>query len=463
MSQLTNYEKWHILNRDVISPQSFLDFSFYFMIGAALQRRVWIGNSNNPNTPGQLYPNPYIILVGPPSTGKGRAIIPTDSMLKNLRIDLNSGKIVDANPEEESIENYAFPCGPQNITYEQLVSRMAKSILRTNNQKANREQGEPAVYSHSSMFLCLEELSTLMQHDSQKVCQFLLQAYDCTDYRRETKTQGVSQIKKPSLSILAGTTPGYLEELFSEKLLDDGFASRFWFIYEMSPRFARWKSSLLTEDQIQAKVDLTEHLRKLWYVYGRVEFTEEADDYMSHWWSEELLGEQRINKSFKLNYYYGRKDNHVKKLATILNFSEQTDNFVVGIDGVVKACNILAEAEKRMHYALDYGGRNPIAHVAKKIEQYFLWIKKPLTGQELLEAFHSDLRELEMAECIRYMLNSGKMFKSGNKFYLSYLQHKIEGTEIIIPEQKQTSSGKRINGHDLKALPLDTDKKDINI
>src|SRR3990167_2853963 len=62
-------EKWRYIMKDSASPNTFIDWSFYFLISACLQRRVWIGASHHP-----IYPGMYVILVGEPGVGKGLMI-----------------------------------------------------------------------------------------------------------------------------------------------------------------------------------------------------------------------------------------------------------------------------------------------------------------------------------------------------------------------------------------------------
>ncbi len=460
---MTNYERWQLIMRDVTSPQSFIDFSFYFLISAALQRRVWMGG-NNPNEPGQLYTNNYTILVGPAACGKGRAILPALKLLQHHKIDIATGKIIVTattlddtfNPNAE--EFYLFPCGPKSITFEQLVRKMALSYRRFNVQIPGLKGG---VYGHSSMYLALEELSSLMQHDTRKICDYMLDTYDCNDYRRETKTQGFDQIRKPCLSLLAGTTPAFLEESFNDKLLADGLTSRIWFIYEMAPRHLNWKIRQVDSAQTQATVELLEHLAKLSTLFGRCEFTPEADDWCETWWKQNLIENpipaglnippKRANNSLKLDSYYGRKDIHLKKMAMIQHFAEQTESYTIPLSTAQYALSVLDEVEKRMHLAITFGGRNPLHGVGKNIMHYMHTCKKPLSKVELLQEFHSDLREMELQEVLRVLVETEQVVYEIGKYMPTILGNRWKKNIIKFP----TASEEKTIGADLPALPLD--------
>lgn len=439
------FNDWQLYQRDVTSPQSYIDFGYYFIISASLQRRIWMGGES-PNIAGQLYPNVNIILVGEPGLGKGRVITPVNNILRHWRIELETGKIVepDENTVGEKYENYLYPNGPENITYEQLVSKMAKSLRRVNHETAD---GTKKIYSHSSMYFGLEELSSLLQKDTNKITDFLIQTYDCNDYRRETKTQGFDQIKKPCLTFIAGTTPAFMEDTFKDRLLTDGMTSRCWFIYELTNRFNLWGTKPHDAEQLAAKTRILEHLRKLAVVYGRVKFTPEADEFLKLWWEHEHPI-TRPNNNLRLASYYARKNIHVMKLAMIMYFSEQTTSFEIPLETAKRALAELESIEKRMHYALNFGGRNPFFTIGSKILKYMYQIRRPMTGQQLLEEFYGDVTQRELGEVMRYLTDTDKVVTKDGKFFPAKLL-----TGGFVDNVKGTVET-RVIGSDLKALPI---------
>ena len=78
-------DKWRNYNRDSVSPDSFINMSFYFIISASLQRRVHLGSRLNP-----LFPNVFTVFVAEPSVGKGRAIGPVIDILKYWKHDIKT-------------------------------------------------------------------------------------------------------------------------------------------------------------------------------------------------------------------------------------------------------------------------------------------------------------------------------------------------------------------------------------
>ena len=84
---MSNLEKWRLYLRDFESPDLYIDWGFYFLISTCLQRRVWTSQGIN-----AIYPNLFMLLVGPPACGKSRVVsmisdLIEDSALKTMSKD----------------------------------------------------------------------------------------------------------------------------------------------------------------------------------------------------------------------------------------------------------------------------------------------------------------------------------------------------------------------------------------
>jgi len=463
---MTNKERYDLVLRDSTSPQSFKDYAYYFLISTCLQRRVWLGGFD-PNVPGQLYPNIYVILVGPAGCGKGRTIGPIADMLKYWRIgDLLTGQIIGYDPEVELTEEIEakpllYTSGPQDLSYEQLLRRQAQSIRycdwTRSRGSTTKPAGTPNKYGSSPMYFLLEELSSLFHKDARRVSKYLLTAYDCNDFERDIISRGKDVLKKPCLSFLAGTTPQDLEDQLDESVIGDGLASRTWFIYEMVEGQRLWGYRPPDANQKAAKAELLQHIKSLAFVYGRCHFSPEADAYLKHWWEVESL-DNRPNNSPKLDTYYKRKIIHVSKLAMILNFSEQTTNYEISLECAQRALEILAQAERKMHYALNFKGRNPIAPAASKALAFMFEYRKPVTLEYILAAdgggLYNDVNEMEAKEMMRHLMASERVYMPKPGFYFP---SKLKGREniVILGNGKGNTTTSDIPGSELKALPLD--------
>ena len=429
----SNLELWRFFMKDMTSPNSYIDFSFYYLISAALQRRVWLGSENLP-----IFPNQYTILVGEPGVGKGLVIKPVEKILRHFKIKTSPPTNVASNIPKGAIEaegleatelannlleqlgiNTKFrpreeplviPVAANSTTYEALTHAIGASVRRYNYSIIDPQTTNiiKRTYSHCSLAFCLEEISSLFRKHTEDVVNFLLQAYDCGDYERDTKTQGKTIIKKCCLNILGGTTPSFMQSTFNDKLLNEGFASRTFFIYETENRFQRFFMSDFTEEQLAARRKIIEHVEKLTQIYGEVTYTQEARNFLQKWWEEEHVI-KRPNESLKLNAYYARKNQHVPKMALAIHFADNT-TMEINKTECEMALKLLEYVENKMHLALTTSGHNTLGLISRRIVVY---IKNtgPKTFDELLLEFFDDLKQSELADTLSFLIQTKQIKK----------------------------------------------------
>ncbi len=457
----TNYDKWRHFLKDCPSPESFIDWGFYFMIAASLQRRVWMGSKIEP-----LFSNIYAIPVGKAGVGKGRVIKPVAEILKYHKLDrrqmpampadktaistvlqaASAGGKVSTTDEAKALqemveelrkqeaelaaggayleaaqqskeEKLLIPIGPDDTTYEALCDRIAKSIRSIPYEEWCEPLKRKVIgnYLHSSMALVLEEISSLFRNNknANSIVNFLLKTYDCGDHEYETKGSGISHIKKCCMNFFGGTTPEFLMEIFNTSLLNQGFASRTFFLFAGHNRQYKLGGIEYDESQVKGRMDIIRHVKYLTQLYGQVNFTEEAYAFLKHWWEvdQAINHNWRPNKSPALDSYYGRKDIHVKKLACILYFSEIDTNvppkqckMEIGLPYIMKALAICEKVEKVMHYALNFGGRNPLSMPTKKVLNHINALNgEGITFNDLLLEHWDDCNNMELMDILRHL------------------------------------------------------------
>lgn len=428
---MTNFEKWRHYMEWVISPDCYIDFSYYSMICMALQRRVWGGPAHK-----ALYPNIYTILVGDPSVGKGLPIIEVTDILKfhklertqrvnqldpNIKkLDASDQKAAETihnegvREEEKTEEEFTkrikiaseppliIPIAPDSTTYQSLVHRMSKSIRRKS-VYATRPDGTQYldIYTHTSLAFLLEEISSLFRKNMNELINFLIKSYDSGDYTYETISREQDRIRRCCLNMLGGTTPGFMQYCFDDQLISDGFSSRTFFIFANKNRKRMIRLPELTTSQIEAREDIIKHVGLLATLYGHVKYTDEAWEFLETWWQK--AEHERPNISIKLNPYYGRKNIHIQKLAMALHFSESTE-MLIGVDTFKKALHILGPEEKKMHYALGFSKNNPLAGPADKVLKFICRNGSRFTFEELLAELSLDMPSRDMQNDMEIVL-----------------------------------------------------------
>ena len=418
---MTNYDKWNSYMSGVSSPQSYIDFGFYYLIAASLQRRVWTGPDQK-----RLYPNQYVTLVGEPGLGKGLVIEPVSYMLRYHKLEINGQQktTVDNSLDHALAEsNYEratkikspekpllFPVAADATTYEALVTALARATRGISYKVYDDtlQKFTSKAYLHCSLAFCLEEISSLFRRKTEDTVNLLIKMYDCGDYEKETKTQGIDFVKQGCLNFLGGTTPSFMEATFNDHLLNDGYSSRCWFIYESANRFNTLTIPTLTEEQKQYRVDLLAHIKKLSYLYGHIDFEQDAWNWLENWYKN-IHPKTRPNTSPKLIPYYARKNIHVQKMAIAVHCAEDAEmnedkspKNKIKLASCQRAMHLLDDAELRAHYALSFNGNNPLAVVSKKMIK-FLRANGPQTGRDLHTQVWDDVRGHEFNEIIDYL------------------------------------------------------------
>ena len=443
---MTNLDKWRAICDGFVSPDSYIDMGFYYLIGACLQRRVWTGPAHM-----RLFPNQYDILVGPPGVGKGLVIKCVEEFLRFHKLpnpakiveDALKGKIDFNAVEKEQISimaqlNYKaaqeseddfkskdyyeepllIPVGANATTYQALIKAIGKSIRKKNYFEFDKDAGKNVLmtYTHSSLCICLEEIASMFREKTYDLVNFLLQAYDCGDvYTYDTKTKGKDRVRKLCLNFFGGTTPAFMQSTFDDKLLTEGYASRTIYVYESRNRKDTLKIPDLTDEQLQFKVDILRHIKRLTELYGRVTLTKEAEDFREDWWIQSQS--KRPNTSPKLDAYYARKNIHSMKLAMAVHFSDSLE-MTMGIEPVKIALEFLGKIEKRMHYALAFDRKNPLYGPSRDILNY-LCKNGPKTKREILQEFWGSLpnpAEQSLSEILQYLETLGDI-KSEQKLH----------------------------------------------
>ena len=456
---MTNLEKWRFFLEKYPSPDLYIDFTFYGMISIALGRRVWFGPQENP-----LFPNMFVLLVGEPGIGKTQVIKQAIGILEQFKFSdwLKVQAIKKEKPskkpldEKEEIlkeiekfkrmktakdfkskkhkekrpsilaDDLLFPVAPNSSTFENIVNAHAFS---TRVVKVDPCVLAPqGVYVHNSLAFTLEELSSLFRKKKDDLVKYLMTAFDCGKYVYECLGRNADIIKTPCLNIIAGTTPDFLDECFKDSLVNDGFSSRTLFVCADAPRFYKFGVSEFTADQLQARDDIASHVRKLADLFGKVEYTPEAWEYLRHYFEE--VAPTLKPASNLMKYYFARKNIHVQKLAAAIHFGESTE-LTIKLSTCEKAMEILSSLEKKVQSVISVTGETAVGKFSKRVYK-FIKERGELEYEWIWLEFIKHINSGEIDEILEYLLAKNsigkKVKKGGAAFY--YAKSEIKEEEI---------------------------------
>lgn len=293
------------------SPDSFHMWTGLSVLASAVRRRVWLNQGIF-----LLYPNMYVILVGPP----GR-VAKSTSIRMGRKILLG-------------VDDVFF--GPDSVTREELIRQMAK---------VGEKHKTAALTIHST------ELSSLIEPSGIAMIQFLTDIYD-GDYkwRYSTKGSGRDVINDPLLNILAGTTPSWIAEGMPEDVIGHGFTARVIFVYEEQPRHL---NPFPEESDPQLVHALTEDLKHIATLKGAFDWHPEARDlYINHY---KKIAES-IPSDYRIEGFHWRKKIHLLKIAMLLSLSER-DSMVIHAQDIETAWTMISGLEERMYKTFSAVGK----------------------------------------------------------------------------------------------------------
>ena len=398
---MTVRDSWRLYLEDLESPDLFIDWGFYFLISSCLQRRVWTSQGIN-----AIYPNLFMLLVGPPACGKSRLISMVSDIIQDAELQIMSKDKKDTAP--------LFEYTADSITAECLSQYLARDCTKVFTLDDGKE------YIHASCMMLIEELGVFLKKRTEDTVNMLNQLYDARNYRYYTKKQGKDNVQNVCVSLIAGTTPSFIRECFNENLISQGFTSRFVVIYQEQPRFFRQFTGF-EDKHVKARAAVVQHVKKLSKLCGPVPMSAECSAYHKERYEKGMYINSRINSSPKLDLYYARKNIHLQKLALAVQMGDSAESKEVTLESFKRAEKFIAETEVFMHLSYDLTGRNVIHEFTKKLGEYVNSKPKGVSHKKLWLDWHSDLKKDELEAALEFLMQTDQIMVSRQGGKLVYL------------------------------------------
>lgn len=294
------------------SPALFTKWAGIFAVAAALERKVWIRTGK-----GVLYPNLYVITVGPPGAGKTLATSVAYDFLTTL--------------EDHNL-------APTSVTKASLIDALNQA-----ERKIIRPMDTPAITTFNSLIVASDELGVFLPSYESDFMQVLTNIYDCRIYSETRRTAKINiKMEAPQLNFSAATTPSYLTGLLPEGAWDQGFLSRTMLIYSG----AEAPSDLFSLNDYDAKLkaDLEHDLHEIGNLFGKLTFDEEVKEVLNAW---HIQGGPPAPTHPKLSHYNTRRTAHLLKLCMV-SCAARGDGRAITLDNYVEALDWLMECERVM-------------------------------------------------------------------------------------------------------------------
>lgn len=359
------------------SPALFVRWAGIFTLSSALERRAWVKTGK-----GILYPNMYVVSVGPPGAGKTLAMAAGREMLE----------------EVEGIH-----IAPTSVTKASLIDAM-EGAKRT----IIRPQDNPSTISYNSLIVTSDELGVFLPAYENDFMNVLTNIYDCRIYSETRRTKNVSiKIDHPQLSLAAATTPSYLNALLPEGAWDQGFLSRTLLIYSG----AEDPGDLFKENNGNEGLykDLVYDLKSIGKFYGKFEWEPAAAEAMTAW--HKARGEP-VPDHPKLQHYNTRRTAHLLKLCMVASISSSSSG-VITVENFVEALDWLVVAETAMpdiFKSMRSGGDGRVMEEAWHfVYQIYIKTKKAVSEQRLMRFISERTPAYSVERIIQIMEKQGQI------------------------------------------------------
>lgn len=377
MEQRNDWVRRYLYATDfTTAPRIFRKWTALSILSTSLQRKIYCQLHGRP-----LYPNLYVILVGPPGVGKGRAITEARerlSKLNNLRVS------------------------PAMLSPQKFFHNIGEST---------KADGLDLVASYAVL---IDELSTFIPatFKDPTLINLLTDFFDCPKIRSyETLSRAAAQAENIYLTMLCGTTPKSLSEIFGKSTSGLGFVSRTNFIYsEQSSRL-----DIFSADKNHDWKLLDGSLSSIASLRGEISFVPLAGQAVQDWLDSGM--EPRITEP-RLEEYNARRAMHFIKLCML--YAVARKSLEVDLSDVEEAKETLLEAEKDMLNAFSYMGANPVLeainHTAAWLQSEFTARQSPIPEAAIKRRLLQEIAPQYIKSTLQELIEAGFAKKQGTGY-----------------------------------------------
>lgn len=363
---------------DSESPEEYHKWVAISVIAGAIRRKAFFDMGYF-----LLYPNMYIVLVGP----AGRCKKSTAMRIGRSYL----GEVPNLNFTNDS------------TTREQLIVDLSQ---------AHKD-------GHSSMSAFSTEFATMLTSSGMDMVVFLTDIFDSpNEWVHKTKSGGTNKIKAPYLNLIGATTPDWIAKAMPLDTVGIGLTSRIVFVFQDTPR-VRPAFPVLSPAQHQLKVLLVQDLVTISQIAGEYQLVDGAKELYEEWYQDRIQNTNPTGDP-RLSGYYERKPMHLLKLGMIVAASQRDETYITAQD-FKTAMGLFSEVEDRMTKVFANVGKNPLS-ADYDVVQELIAAKGSASVGDLLGAMKHSLRQEELNEVLSTLTQMGSVvalpnqrFKAGSK------------------------------------------------
>lgn len=341
-------------------------------LAIATSKRVWINQEHY-----QIFPNLYIVLVGPMGSRKST---PMEKVWKMIRT-----------------------CFPAQCFGSSIASR--ESIIKemSSDDCADMYKFDGKLLELRSYALFIDEIANFFSFNPGSMVAFLTNIYSTPRFKSSTIVRGVEDIENPCMNLLGCTTPEYITGSLKRHLLEGGIARRIIFVNEIL-EVERNAFPEKTEESKLADLWCMEHLKKVRLQVGPLSFTIEAKFFLQDWYQSQPKHGDLVMKGF-----WNNSDILAQKIAILLTLAKPDFPKFISRETVQTATQILTSVEQHLPLLTAASGGNRLAVVHQRL----LGLLRENGGWMTEVHFHriasQDLNEKEYIDVVTMFMKTNQM------------------------------------------------------
>ena len=394
------------------APDIFHLWSALTTIGFALGRTAWLNQSFY-----TIYPNFYTILVaGSGACRKGGAL----GTIRDIVTEA-----IGPRPDRLFIPGKVYP--------EALIREMNK---RSDDPFGNEDE-QSLVYRPVLLFS--PELGSFMSKHMQQsgMPDLLMELHDCPEaHNHITKNSGTDKLQDVFVSMLAATTPTWMQKNMGISMLSEGFIARTILVYADTPK-TRVARPVFTDELRVLRDELISDLKFISLVRGEFSFSPDAGRCFDHWYETYTFDPFSIEQE---SGFVQREHAHVLRVA--MCFAACAGSFTIHEPHILASIELVKQVRLNMHIPLMGANAEPDMKHKLRVQECIKTHggRHGLTAQELYRRLFNDMSPdtiqeqliaLKSTGVIDYSIRTGTDGKQ-HPFYraITYTGYEIKDDDI---------------------------------
>lgn len=363
------------------SPRRYFYFAGLSVLSAVAGRKMWLDRGGAY----KLYPNIYVMLVGPSGIKKGLPVRVAEKLVSELK----TTKVISGRSSVQAIIEHL---GHQTMNTDGSLQKTAAAFIVSG-------EFSQSILDDAQAFTILTDL-----YDSQWKDEYtnLLKA-------------GKSILKEVYLTMLSASNQVHLHSVIGQRDIQGGFIARTLFVNE---EHRNKKNALVRQ---QARIDyeeLTKHLKVINTLSGEFHYTDAAADFYENWYEEyEPDGEDNTGTNNRL-------PDTVLKVAMLISLSRGFDMLLTieDLEQAITVCMSCAQSTREItENAPSQATNDSSKHGLMVMEQLLKSPEFRLSRTSLLHKLWRRMNSYDFDRVVTTMVEAGAITEKRIDGQLMYL------------------------------------------